>query len=79
MKVGQKLYYVDISGRVITYIVTEVKENGVKVAWEEDSSISTVFTKEEADRLIAKYNTIEAAQEYAEKRRANIKSNQMGE
>lgn len=50
MKVKQKLYYVDISGKLYTYTVTNITDTHVEIA-----------------------------QEYAEKRRAKIKSNQMGE
>ena len=70
ISVGQKLYYVDIRGNVYTYVITDVKEQGVVVAWEEDPSITTVFSHREVKKLIEKCATLEDAKREAERRRA---------
>lgn len=69
MKKGQKLYYVDISGNMYTYIITEITEDKVILAWEEDASVSLTLSHEEAERIAKKYATIESAKEEAEKRK----------
>ena len=79
MKRNQKLYYIDISGKLYTYTVTNITDTHVEIASDEFPDQKTTFTIEQAARVFMKCSTIEAAQEYAEKRRAKMKSNQMGE
>lgn len=69
MRKGQKLYYEDISGNMYTYIITEITEDKVILAWEEDANISLTLTHEEAERIAKKYATVESAREEAEKRK----------
>lgn len=79
MKVKQKLYYVDISGKLYSYTVTKITDTYIEVASDEHPEIKTEFTIEQAAMLFMQGSTIEAAQEEAEKRRAKMKSKQMGE
>lgn len=69
MTVNQKLYYVDIRGNLYTYIVTDITDAGIVVAWEDDTSVSTIFTHEQAERIARKYSTLEDAKKEAEKRK----------
>lgn len=69
MRKGQKLYYVDIKGNMYTYTITEITEDKVILAWEEDANVSLELTHEEAERIAKKYATIESAKEEAEKRK----------
>lgn len=65
LEVNQKLYYVDIRGNLYTYIVTDITEEGIVVAWEDDTSVSTTFTHEQAMSLTKRYSTIEDAKKEA--------------
>ena len=54
MQKGDRLTYKDIAGREYNYIVTEVSEDSVTVAWEEDTKVNTVFDMERAMRIADK-------------------------
>lgn len=54
MQKGDRLTYTDIAGREYNYIVTEVSEDSVTVAWEEDTKVNTVFDMERAKRIADK-------------------------
>ena len=73
MKRNQKLYYIDISGKLYTYTVTNITDTHVEIASDEFPDQKTKYTIEQAARVFMKCSTIEAAQEYAEKRRAKMK------
>ena len=68
MEKGKKLYYVTIAGDVYTYIITDITDEFIFVAWEEDTSVKTIFPIEQAKFLIKKCATLEDAQREARKR-----------
>lgn len=73
MKKNQKLYYIDISGKLYTYTVTNITDTHIEITSDEFPDKKENFTIEQAAILFMKGSTIEAAQEYAEKRRAKMK------
>ena len=73
MKRNQKLYYIDISGKLYTYTVTNITDTHIEVTSDAFPNKKTNFTIEQAAILFMKGHTIEAAQEFAEKRRAKMK------
>ena len=72
MNVGQNIYYITFQGDLYVYEIIDITEAHVIVAWTERKEVLTVFKREEAERLIKKYDTLEKAQEQANKRRNAI-------
>lgn len=69
MKTNQKLYDIDISGKLYTYTVTKITNEGIELVPDENPRITHRFTIEQAVMLFMKGSTLEDAKADAERRK----------
>lgn len=70
MKEYQKLYYIDVSGRLYTYTVTRITDSEIEIASDEYPEFKMSLTIGQAVMLFMKGSTLEDAKADAERRKA---------